>query len=99
MDYRLARYAWEAECKVGTYVSVSNKGASDLAAHINSAKHKTAATGERYAAKFTDCLMRPDKTAGAVTAEEGVLVFNTTKHVSSYRSMDCTPALLKKGFS
>lgn len=99
--FRLGRDPCEAECmtcKAGTYVSVSNKGASDLEAHISSAKHKIAAKGESSSGKLTDYFVRAGKTEDAVTAAEGVFAFHNTKHHNSYRSMDCTSALLKKAF-
>ena len=55
--FRLGRDASEAECmtcRAGTYVSVANKGGSDLEAHVHSAKHKTAARGESSSSKVTD---------------------------------------------
>ena len=54
---RLGRDASEAECmtcRAGTYVSVANKGASDLEAHVNSAKHKTAASGESSSSEVAE---------------------------------------------
>ena len=55
--FRQGRDKWEAECtvcKAGTYVSVANKGSSDLQAHIATTKHKTAVRGETSSAKLTD---------------------------------------------
>src|SRR4029434_817537 len=55
--FRLGRDASEAECmtcRAGTYVTVANKGGSDLEAHVHSAKHKTAARGESSLSKVTD---------------------------------------------
>ena len=42
--------------------------------------------------------MRPGKSEDAVNAAEGAFSFHTVKHHNSYRSMDCTSALLKKAF-
>ena len=42
--FRPGRDKWEAECtvcKAGTYVSVANKGANDLQAHIDTIKGPT----------------------------------------------------------
>ena len=55
--FRLGHDASLAECmtcRAGTYVSVANKGGSDLEAHVHSAKHKTAARGESSSSKVTD---------------------------------------------
>ena len=97
--FRLGRDASEAECmtcRAGTYVSVANKGGSDLEAHVHSAKHKTAARGESSSSKVTDFFV--SKTDTSVTAAEGTLAFHTIKHHNSYRSMDCTSGLLRKIF-
>ena len=97
--FRLGRDASEAECmtcRAGTYVSVANKGGSDLEAHVHSAKHKTAARGESSSSKVTDFFV--SKTDTSVTAAEGTLAFHTIKHHNSYRSMDCTSGLLRKVF-
>ncbi len=62
--FRPGRDPWEAECmtcKAGTYVSVANKGASDLEAHFSSAKHKVSAKGESSSGKLKDYFLRPDK--------------------------------------
>ena len=83
-------------CRAGTYVSVANKGGSDLEAHVHSAKHKTAARGESSSSKVTDFFV--SKTDTSVTAAEGTLAFHTIKHHNSYRSMDCTSGLLRKIF-
>ena len=83
-------------CRAGTYVSVANKGGSDLEAHVHSAKHKTAARGESSSSKVTDFFV--SKTDTSVTAVEGTLAFHTIKHHNSYRSMDCTSGLLRKIF-
>ena len=95
--FRLGREASEAECmtcRAGTYVSVANKGGSDLEAHVHSAKHKNAARGESSSSKVTDFFV--SKTNTSVTAAEGTLAFHTIKHHNSYRSMDCTSGLLRK---
>ena len=66
---RLGRDASEAECmscRAGTYVSVANKGGSDLEAHVHSAKHNTAARGESSSSKVTDFFV--SKTDTSVTA-------------------------------
>ena len=55
------------------YVSVANKGGSDLEAHVHSAKHKTAARGESSSSKVTDFFV--SKTDTSVTAAEGTLAF------------------------
>ena len=97
--FRLGRDASEAECmtcRAGTFVSVANKGGSDLEAHVHSAKHKTAARGESSSSKVTDFFV--SKTDTSVTAAEGTLAFHTIKHHNSYRSMDCTSGLLRKIF-
>src|SRR4029434_7067946 len=78
--FRLGRDAWEAECmtcRAGTYVSVANKGASDLEAHVHSAKHKTAARGESSSSKVTDFYV--SKTDTSVTAAEGYPCFSHNK--------------------
>ncbi|CAB4054986.1 unnamed protein product [Lepeophtheirus salmonis] len=41
-------------CKAGTYLSVANKGGNYSAAHVHSAKHKTAERGERSSSKVTN---------------------------------------------
>ena len=97
--FRLGRDASEAECmtcRAGTFVSVANKGGSDLEAHVHSAKHKTAARGESSSSKVTDFFV--SKTDTSVTAAEGTLAFHTIKHHNSYRSIDCTSGLLRKIF-
>ncbi|KAL7381146.1 hypothetical protein ABVT39_001152 [Epinephelus coioides] len=99
--YRPGRDILEAECtvcKAGTYVSVSNKGAGDLKAHMDKEKHKKAVRGESTSAKLTEFFVRPGKTEDAVNAAEGALAFHTVKHHNSYRSMDCTSVLLKTAF-
>uniref|UniRef100_A0A8C4T0E1 Uncharacterized protein n=1 Tax=Erpetoichthys calabaricus TaxID=27687 RepID=A0A8C4T0E1_ERPCA len=100
--YRPGRDKWEAECtvcKAGTYVSVSNKGAGDLKAHMDTEKHKKAVRGETSSsAKLTAFFVRPGKTEDDVNAAEGAMAFHTVKHHNSYRSMDCTSTLLKKAF-
>ncbi|KAK1901966.1 putative protein kinase UbiB [Dissostichus eleginoides] len=99
--YRPGRNKWEAECtvcKACTYVCVSNKGAGDLKAHMDTDKHRKAVQGESLSAKLTDFFVRPGKTEDAVNAAEGAFAFHTVKHHNSYRSMDCTSALLKKAF-
>lgn len=68
-------------CKAGTYVSVSNKGASDLEAHISSAKHKIAAKGESSSGKLTDYFVRAGKTEDAVTAASEFL-HSTTRSIT-----------------
>ena len=100
--FRSGREEWEAEClvcKAGTYVSVANKGAVDLQAHVDSDKHNKAIRGESSSTKLTDYFVKPgSKLEDAVTAAEGVFAFHTVKHHSSFKSMDCTSALLKKTF-
>nr|XP_057944009.1 uncharacterized protein LOC131138794 [Doryrhamphus excisus] len=100
--FRPGRDEWEAECmkcKPGTFVTVSNKGAGDLEAHVSSTKHQNAAkNGARveWIKQEDDSLAnKPDDD---VTAAEGVFAFHTSKHHNSYRSSDCTSALLKKAF-
>src|SRR4029434_8930752 len=64
--FRLGRDASEAECitcRAGTYVSVANKGVSDLEAHVNSAKHKTAASGESSSSEVADYFVIKTDTA------------------------------------
>ena len=87
--FRPGRDKWEAECtvcKAGTYVSVANKGANDLQAHIDTIKHKTAVQGESTSAKVTEYFVRRGKGVDLVNAA----AFHTVKHHNSYRSMDCT---------
>ncbi|CAB4067592.1 unnamed protein product [Lepeophtheirus salmonis] len=74
-------------CRAGTYVSVVNKGGSDLEAHVHSAKHKTTARGESSLSKVRDIIV--SKIHTSVTAVEGILPFHTIKHHNSYISMDC----------
>ncbi|XP_043996833.1 uncharacterized protein LOC122844979 isoform X3 [Gambusia affinis] len=79
--FRQGRDPYEAEClmcKVGTYVSVANKGANDLQAHVNSAKHAKAARGESSSAKVTDFFVTKSDNA-AVTAAEGSFAFHTVE--------------------
>jgi hypothetical protein len=47
--FRPGRYDWEAECITcgsGTFISVANKGALDLKAHIEKPKHIKNVRGE-----------------------------------------------------
>lgn len=99
--FRPGRDTFEAECtvcKAGTYVSVANKGSSNLRAHIETTKHKTAVRGETSSAKLTEYFVRPGKAEHMVNAAEGTYAFHTVKHHHSYRSMDCTTNLVKKAF-
>lgn len=99
--FRPGRDTFEAECtvcKAVTYVSVANKGSSDLRAHIETTKHKTAVRGETSPAKLTEYFVRPGKAEHMVNAAEGTYAFHTVKHHHSYRSMDCTTNLVKKAF-
>ena len=95
--FRPGRDKWEALCtgKAGTYVSVSNGGARDLKIHLDTEKHKTAVRGESSASSITQYFLRPGN-EDAVNAAEAAWSFHTVKHHNSYRSMDCTSALLKK---
>ena len=96
--FRPGRDKWEAlctVCKAGTYVSVSNGGARDLKIHLDTEKHKTAVRGEGSASSITQYFLRPGN-EDAVNAAEAAWSFHTVKHHNSYRSMDCTSALLKK---
>ncbi|CAM4571952.1 unnamed protein product [Leuciscus chuanchicus] len=96
------RNKWEALCticKAGTYVSVANKGCGDLDTHIATAKHRDAVRGGECSSKLTDFFVQPGKTEDAAHAAEGAFAFHTVKHHHSYRSMDCTSALLKRTFT
>jgi hypothetical protein len=74
---------------------VSNGGARDLKIHLDTEKHKTAVRGEGSASSITQYFLRPGN-EDAVNAAEAAWSFHTVKHHNSYRSMDCTSALLKK---
>ncbi|XP_061140426.1 nuclear valosin-containing protein-like [Syngnathus typhle] len=71
--FRQGRDPQEAEClicKTGTFVSVANKGANDLQAHINSAKHTKAARAESSSSKVTHFVVVTKSKSGAVTAAQ-----------------------------
>lgn len=86
-------------CKSGTYVSVANKGAADLTAHINSEKHKQSVQGESFSSKLTNYFVKSDgKSEIDVAVAEGTFAFHTVKHHNSYNSMNCTSVLLKSVF-
>lgn len=68
LTYSPVRDKWEAVCtvcKAGTYVSVSNGGASDLKAHMDTEKHKKAVQGESSSKKLTEFYVRPGKSEEA----------------------------------
>ena len=77
---------------------MSNGGARDLKAHTDTEKHLKSVRGECSSSKLTEFFVRPGKSEDAVNAAEGAFSFHTVKHHNSYRSMDCTSALLKKAF-
>ena len=54
--FRNGRDGWKTECfvfKIGSYVTVVNKGALDLRANVESEKNKKAVRGEKSSAKVT----------------------------------------------
>ena len=97
--FRPGRYDWEAECITcgsGTFISVANKGALDLKAHIEKPKHIKNVRGESSSAKVTEYFVSPgSKIDESVSAAEGTLAFHSVKHHHSYKSMDCTCKLIK----
>ena len=83
-------------CGGGTFISVANKGALDLQAHINTPKHVRSVRGETASNKVTDFFVRPgSKIDESASAAEGTLAFHAVKHHHSYKSMDCSCSLLK----
>lgn len=77
--FHLGQDPWEAEritCKAGMYVSVSNKGARDLEAHIISTKHKTPVKGESSSCKLTDYFVRSGKTEDTCKDFHAYLISN-----------------------
>lgn len=76
-------------CKAGTYFSVSNNGAGDLKAHMDTKKHKKTVVR----ALLQSSLLNRE-TGDAVNAAEGAMTFHSVKHHN--RSMDYTSSLLKK---
>lgn len=98
--FRNGRNEFEAECTVcnaGTYVSVTNKGSLDLEAHVGTSKHKQNVRGENSSSKISRFLVQPGSSV-EVRAAEGTLAFHCVKHHNSYKSTDCTSALMKKIF-
>ncbi|XP_072703694.1 uncharacterized protein [Ciconia boyciana] len=82
--FRMGRERWEAECLVcqeGTYISVANKGALDLEAHVQSMKHKRNVLGDASVAKLPGCFLpadcQPVDAAAATTAAKTPLGFAT----------------------
>jgi len=73
--FRPGRYDWEAECITcgsGTFISVANKGALDLKAHIEKPKHIKNVRGESSSAKVTELFVSPgSKIDESVSAAEG----------------------------
>lgn len=96
--YRGGRNMCEAECMTcggGTFISVANKGALDLVAHISTPKHVKSVRGETSSTRVTDFFVKPgSKTDELVSAAEGTLAFHAVKHHHSYKSMDCTCGVL-----
>ena len=99
--FRNGRNENEAECLIcggGTFVSVANKGLSDLKAHIDTEKHKKAVRGNS-SQKMTNYIIKENSMeSDAVAAAEGTYAFHTAKHHHSYKSMDCSSRLPLKLF-
>ncbi|XP_062284261.1 GTPase IMAP family member 9-like [Scomber scombrus] len=70
-------------CEAGTYVSVSNKGAGDLTAHMDTEKHKKAVRGESSSAKLTEFFVKPGKTEDAVHAAEASKSTTPTAYINN----------------
>jgi len=81
-------------------MSVANKGALDLRAHIECEKHQKAIRGETNSAKVTVFFFTTSesKSDDAVLAAEGPFAFHTVQHHSIYKTIDCTSVFLKTEF-
>ncbi len=85
--YSPGRDKWEAAftvCKPGTYVLVSNGGATDLKAHMDTKKHK-AVRGESTSIKLTEFFVRPGKSEDALL-KKAFPVSDTAKKFNSART-------------
>lgn len=98
--FRKGREEWEASCRIcsfGTFVSVANKGAIDLEAHLKTSKHQKSVRSGHYSTTLSNCFAQPgSRIQNEISAGEGALAFHTVKHHFSYLSMDCTPGLTRQ---
>ncbi|KAF0706685.1 protein FAM200B-like, partial [Aphis craccivora] len=89
----------EANCIIcDCYVSVANKGSYDLKAHLDTTKHKSRIASSAVSSSvILDNFVINKNTHDIlkVSAVEGTLAFHTVVHHHSYRSMDCTPVILR----
>ena len=90
----------KAKCLVcDSYVSVANKGSTDLERHVASEKHRNIVRTSASSAKVT-AFFQPKHSPESVKARaaEATLAFHTVTHHQSYKSMDCT-GLMRKLFA
>ncbi|VVC27179.1 Hypothetical protein CINCED_3A013232, partial [Cinara cedri] len=81
--------------------SIEHGGRSDIKQHMEKKKHTSALSGASKSNKVTSYFIKQGP-AGLtseglkITAEEGMFAFHTIVHNHSFKSMDCTTALIKK---
>jgi hypothetical protein len=85
--------------------SIEHGGRSDIPQHIKKRKHAIAADTKSCSKKVTSYFTKETVTDECkhTAAEEGLFAFHTIKRNHSFRSMDCTPSVIRRlheeGFS
>lgn len=78
--FRRGREDFEAECKLGTFVSVISvtcRGGLDLQSHVDSGKkHTTAVRKEASVSKLTHFFVKPGSKIEQVSSTEGIFAFH-----------------------
>lgn len=87
------------ECK--SVFSIEHGGISDIKQHLQKRKHVLAVSSSGSANKLASYFINGGKSglsdeSKRIAAEEGMFAFHTIMHNHSFRSMDCTPSLIKK---
>ncbi|BFZ10928.1 hypothetical protein BsWGS_13967 [Bradybaena similaris] len=86
----------EVKCKIcDSYLSVANKGATDLEHHVDSERHRKLIKVSASANKLTSFFQpKYSKVLLKAHAAEATLAFHTVCHHQSYNSMTCTAGLM-----
>jgi ribosomal protein S27AE len=78
--------------------SIEHGGRPDILQHIKKRKHAIAAETKSCCIKVKSYFTKETITDECkyIAAEEGLFTFHTIKHNHSFRSMDCTPSVLRE---
>jgi hypothetical protein len=80
-----------------TSFTVASGGRTSVSEHVETKRHKNAVVTQSSNTKVSTFFMSiiPDKNDMAIALQEGTFAFHTVQHHQSFKSMDCSPGLIK----